>query len=156
MRLEIVDTPPQDQRAHYKSVRKRLTGYRRGATPKPVQTAVPISWTYGGVTAQGNVISFDFRAVTMSEIIAAVCEFYEVSGNDLVSSCRQARIVYPRQVAIYLCRELTPRSFPLIGKMFGGRDHTTALYAWRKIGALVKTDERMCDEIDVLIRKIRS
>jgi hypothetical protein len=156
MRLEIVDTPPKDQRAHYRSVRSRLTGFRRGAAPKPVETAVPISWTYGGMTAQGNVISFDFRSVTISEIIAAVCGFYKISGNDLVSACRQARIVYPRQVAMYLCRELTPKSFPLIGRMFGGRDHTTALHAWRKISELVKTDERMCDEIDVLIRKIKS
>lgn len=153
MHLEIVDTPPKDQRGHYKLVRKRLIMGERKLPPQIPVTK--ITWTFGSTTATGNIISFDFRAITISEIIAAVCDFYRISGNDLVSACRAAEIVYPRQVAIYLSRELTPKSFPLIGKMFGNRDHTTALHAWRKIKKLVETDERMADEIAILIKKVR-
>lgn len=154
MRLEIADTPPPDQRGHYKLVRKRLFG---GGQRKVLSPSIPvprISWTFGAITASGNVISFGFQAITLGRIIEAVCEFYNVNENDLKSACRLARIVYPRQVAMYLCRELTPKSFPLIGRVFG-RDHTTALHAWRKISAMVEDDERMADEIAILIRMVR-
>lgn len=156
MRLQIVDAPPSDQRAHYKVVRNRLFGGQRKVPRLSPSIPVPrISWTFGAVTATGNVISFGFQTVTMAQIIDAVCEFYNVNENDLKSACRAAKIVYPRQVAMYLCRELTPKSFPLIGRIFGGRDHTTALHAHRKITARVEDDERMADEIAILIRKVR-
>jgi chromosomal replication initiation ATPase DnaA len=156
MRLQVVDTPPSDQRAHYKSVRNRLFGGQRRVPKLSPSIPVPrISWTFGTTTATGNIISFGFQTVTIARITDAVCEFYNINDNDLKSACRAAKIVYPRQVAMYLCRELTPKSFPLIGRVFGGRDHTTALHAWRKISALVEDDERMADEIAILIRRVR-
>lgn len=156
MRLEIVDTPPKDQAAHYKSVRRRLTGFRRGHTPKPVNTVVPISWTFGNITATGNVISYDFSRVRMGEIIEAVCEFYKLTHMELVSHRRTQNLTYARQVAMYLARELTPKSYPEIGRMLGNRDHSTVIHGAKKIARLTEIDARMCDEIDILIRKIKS
>ena len=157
MRLEIVDTKATARELVQiqKAARRRLrsdAGIRKALPP-----AIPvtkISWTFGNTTVTGNVIAYDFSAVTVAQVIAAVCEFYEVSQMDLVSDRRTARVVYPRHIAMYLARELTPKSFPLIGRMMGGRDHTTALHGWRRIKAMLETDERMADEIEILMRKI--
>jgi hypothetical protein len=79
----------------------------------------------------------------------AVIERYPaVTLNDLKSARREAAVVRPRQIAMYLAKELTTRSLPDIGRRFGGRDHTTVLHAVRKIGALVKKDPALAAEIE--------
>lgn len=75
------------------------------------------------------------------KIQRAVCADYGVSMNDLVSSRRTADIVRPRQVAVYLCRRLTVKSLPEIGRKFGGRDHTTMIAAIRRIERLIASDQ---------------
>lgn len=72
---------------------------------------------------------------TVERIQRAVCRKYGVTLNDMKSERRTQNIVEPRQVAMYLCKELTGRSYPEIGRRFGGRDHTTAIHAVRKIAA---------------------
>src|SRR5208282_4802197 len=67
---------------------------------------------------------------TISEIQAATCRHFGLSSDELLSSTRTARVAWPRQVAMYLARELTGESLPAIGRHFGGRDHTTVLHAW--------------------------
>jgi hypothetical protein len=79
----------------------------------------------------------------IEQIQSAVCERYNVTMADLSSIRRTANVVRPRQVAMYLCRELTLRSLPEIGRRFGMRDHTTVLHATRKIHALRATDEEL-------------
>jgi chromosomal replication initiator protein len=74
---------------------------------------------------------------SIGDIKAAACEQFGVSSDELVSAARTARLAWPRQVAMYLARELTQESLPAIGREFGGRDHTTVLHAWRR------TEERM-------------
>lgn len=86
----------------------------------------------------------------ISTIQRAVTKHYGITLLDLVSDRRTAVTVLPRQVSIYLSREMTPRSFPFIGKHHGGRDHTTALSAWRKIGRLMETDAEMRATIEKL------
>jgi chromosomal replication initiation ATPase DnaA len=76
-------------------------------------------------------------------IQAIVATFYNVTRGDLCSARRTANIVVrPRQIAMYLAKEMTPFSLPQIGHHFGGRDHTTVLHAVRKIGAMVFADKR--------------
>lgn len=75
------------------------------------------------------------------KIQRAVCADYGVSMNDLVSARRTADIVRPRQVAVYLCRRLTVKSLPEIGRKFGGRDHTTMIAAIRRIERLIADDQ---------------
>ena len=74
------------------------------------------------------------------EIKIAICEHFGLRLSDMTSSRRDRHIARPRQLAMYLCRELTDRSLPEIGRLFGGRDHTTVLYARRKILRLFETD----------------
>ena len=78
---------------------------------------------------------------SIGEIQAAACTHFGISGEELVSSARSARIAWPRQVAMYLARELTSESLPVIGRQFGGRDHTTVLHACRRTAARIEADE---------------
>lgn len=86
--------------------------------------------------------------VRIETIQIAVTRLYGVSRIDLLSSRRSADVVRPRQVAMYLAKTLTLRSLPEIGRLFGGRDHTTVLHAVRKIKALVTMDTAVAGEVE--------
>jgi chromosomal replication initiator protein len=74
-----------------------------------------------------------------------------------MSSARRSRAVArPRQVAMYLSKQLTSRSLPEIGRAFGGRDHTTVMHAVRKIEELVKTDSAFAEDVELLTRMLES
>jgi chromosomal replication initiator protein len=81
------------------------------------------------------------EASSISEIQAAVGAHFGLSPAELLSTTRAARIAWPRQVAMYLARELTGESLPAIGRHFGGRDHTTVLHACRRASARLEDDE---------------
>lgn len=68
---------------------------------------------------------------------------YGVSSSDLESVCRKRQFALPRQYAMYLCRSMTKCSYPQIGRMFGNRDHTTVLFAFRKVQRLLQHDPNM-------------
>ena len=91
--------------------------------------------------------------VTIDEIQKKTAEYYKLDLRELHSARRARRVARPRQVAMYLARELTSRSLPDIGRRFGGRDHTTVLHACRRIEALCKTDPVFQQEVDFL-RKV--
>jgi len=95
------------------------------------------------------------RRPTVAEVQGAACEFFRISPDELLSPARTARISWPRQVAMYLARELTGESLPSIGRQFGGRDHTTVLHAWRRTSARIASDgdsreavEKLCNALD--------
>jgi chromosomal replication initiator protein len=92
--------------------------------------------------------------ISVGEIQAAACEHFGVSSEELLSTARTARVAWPRQVAMYLSRELTGESLPSIGRHFGGRDHTTVLHAWRRTTARIADDastreavEKLCGQL---------
>lgn len=80
------------------------------------------------------------RRPKIEEIQRCTADEFGCTRDDIICARRTADIVLPRQVAVYLCKELTLKSFPEIGRMFGGRDHTTALSSFRKIERLLVTD----------------
>ncbi len=91
---------------------------------------------------------------SVGEIQAAACQHFGLTTEELLSTARTARIAWPRQVAMYLARELTGESLPSIGRHFGGRDHTTVLHAWRRTTARIADDEtsrkaveKLCSEL---------
>jgi hypothetical protein len=84
-----------------------------------------------------------------------VCDHYGISHNDLVCKRRTMNIVLPRQVAMYLCKTLTPHSLPKISARFGGRDHTTALSNVRKIERLMGIDPELAKTLEILTAKIK-
>lgn len=71
--------------------------------------------------------------LTIAEIQTAVADFYHLPVSEMTSARRNREIAGPRQVAMFLARELTPKSFPDIGRRFGDRDHTTVLHAVRQV-----------------------
>jgi chromosomal replication initiator protein len=80
------------------------------------------------------------RANTVREIQEHTCEAFGLTLDDLVSSSRAARVSWPRQLAMYLARELTDATLPAIGRQFGGRDHATVLYAVRRASERIAAD----------------
>lgn len=105
------------------------------------------SWTTDGTNK---------RAVTAKSILTTICDFYDVTLSDLVGSCREKRLVNPRQIAMYLMREELRSSFPGIGQEMGGRDHTTAMHACSKIGKEVENNERLRQEIALIKQRLYS
>lgn len=88
------------------------------------------------------------------DVQRAVAKFYNVPRTDILSARRTAPIVRPRQVAMYLAKTLTLRSFPELGRRFGGRDHTTVLHAVRKITNIIEQNPQLADEISCISRTL--
>jgi chromosomal replication initiator protein len=95
------------------------------------------------------------RPVSLTAIQREVCRYYNLSNADLVGSKRSQAIVYPRQIAMYLSRELTDLSLPKIGEGFGGRDHTTVMHATAKIQKLMSEQRQVYTEIQQLTNSIK-
>lgn len=95
------------------------------------------------------------RPISISTIQRETCRFYGVSHAELVGSKRSQNIVYPRQVAMYLSRELTDMSLPKIGEEFGGRDHTTVMHANDKIRKLMSEKRDVYNQIQQLTNSVK-
>src|SRR3954452_24330057 len=95
------------------------------------------------------------RSITIEQIQSAVCEWFHISLAELRGDKRSQAIVFPRQVAMYLSRELTDSSLPKIGARFGGRDHTTVLHAVSKITRLLKEDREAFNLVQELTTRIK-
>jgi chromosomal replication initiator protein len=89
-----------------------------------------------------------------AEVQAAVCKHFGLDADDLLSSSRSPRVAWPRQLAMYLARELTGRSLPAIGRDFGGRDHTTVLHACRRTAARLEDDRVAREAVDNVRRAL--
>jgi chromosomal replication initiator protein len=87
---------------------------------------------------------------TISEIRSATCQHFELSEDELLSSSRTSRIAWPRQLAMYLSRELTGASLPTIGREFGGRDHTTVMHACRRASSRLDSDADSREAVEKL------
>ena len=92
------------------------------------------------------------RKVLIEDIQRMVSSHFNISKSDLVSQRRTRAIVRPRQIAMYLCKTMTPRSLPEIGKRFGGRDHTTVIHAVQKVEQLMTEDNNFSDDVELLQR----
>jgi chromosomal replication initiator protein len=119
-----------------------LTG--RPLTAELAQEVLKTLYPRAGATA---------RPSTVGEIQSAVVEHFGLAAGELLSSARTARISWPRQVAMYLARELTGESLPAIGRQFGGRDHTTVLHAWRRTAKRIAQDAGAREAVDKLCRE---
>jgi chromosomal replication initiator protein len=95
------------------------------------------------------------RRITVDEIQKTVAEHFTLKQADLLSERRTRSVARPRQIAMYLCKQHTTRSYPDIGRRFGGRDHTTVLHGVRKIEELIAQDEQIARDVEALTRKLR-
>ncbi|MCX7017895.1 MAG: chromosomal replication initiator protein DnaA [Candidatus Sumerlaeota bacterium] len=104
----------------------------------------------------GNLIENEpRRSIDIDAIIEEVCQYFELRRVDLLGSSRVKRFSAPRHIAQYLARKLTTLSYPEIALKFGGRDHTSVLYAFRKIEGVMQHDENMKSLINYLNKRIR-
>jgi chromosomal replication initiator protein len=101
-----------------------------------------------------DMINSFARQISIENIQRTVSEYYKMRTSDLVSAKRSRMIARPRQVAMTLAKELTDHSLPEIGEAFGGKDHTTVLYATRKIGELRESDQRLAEDYNNLLRTL--
>jgi chromosomal replication initiator protein len=103
-----------------------------------------------------DILRASDRKLTIEEIQRKVAEHYNVRLSDLIGPKRLRTIARPRQVAMYLAKQLTSRSLPEIGRRFGGRDHTTIMHGVRKIEELMTLDSQLADDLQLLKRLLQS
>lgn len=102
----------------------------------------------------GNIIQERESACSIEAIQKTVARFYKLNVSDLKSPKRLKSLAYPRQIAMYLCKKLVRASFPEIGGKFGGKDHTTVMYACKKIEQLLEKDQNLRREISIIEKSI--
>lgn len=103
-----------------------------------------------------TIIQSPNRTANPKKILQAVAEFYDLREKDILALSRKKEVVRPRQIAMYLLREELKGSYPFIGKRFGGKDHTTAIYACEKISKELQVSEVLVDEIALIRQRIYS
>jgi chromosomal replication initiator protein len=103
-----------------------------------------------------DILRASDRKLTIEEIQRKVAEHYNIRLSDMIGPKRLRNIARPRQVAMYLSKQLTPRSLPEIGRRFGGRDHTTIIHGVRKIEELMSTDSQLSDDLLLLRRLLQT
>jgi len=101
-----------------------------------------------------NLASSPSRTVNAKKIIQIVADFYDLKERDLMSISRKKEIVKPRQIAMFLLRRELKASFPFIGRRFGGKDHTTAIYAYEKIAKEIDGNENLDEEIELIKQRL--
>jgi chromosomal replication initiator protein len=102
-----------------------------------------------------DILRSSDRKLSIEEIQRKVAEHYNIRLSDMIGPKRLRNIARPRQVAMYLSKQLTPRSLPEIGRRFGGRDHTTIMHGVRKIEELMSTDSQLSDDLQLLRRLLQ-
>ncbi len=102
-----------------------------------------------------DLLSIQNRQVSVENIQKTVADFYKIKVADMYSKKRPASIARPRQIAMYLAKEMTQKSLPEIGDNFGGRDHTTVLHAVRKIGGERQKNSELNQQLHVLEQTLK-
>jgi len=99
-----------------------------------------------------EVVRVNTKNINVNDIIKTVSEFFEISPADLISKCKKKEVVEPRQIAMYLLREITNSSYPFIGEKLGKRDHTTVIHACDKISKEINQNPVLNQKI-ILIKE---
>ncbi|MDK3017703.1 chromosomal replication initiator protein DnaA [Pseudodonghicola flavimaris] len=103
-----------------------------------------------------DVLRASERKITIEEIQRKVSEYYNIRLSDIIGPKRLRSYARPRQVAMYLCKQLTSRSLPEIGRRFGGRDHTTVMHGVRRIEELRNSDGQIAEDVEILRRALEA
>lgn len=107
-------------------------------------------------SALKKIISIPQKPVSYQKVIQAVAEFYDLKEKEIYIPTRRKEIVKPRQIAMYLLRDLLKYSFPFIGRKFQGKDHTTTIYAFAKISKEIESNEILNEEINLIKQRLCS
>ncbi|MFA5261221.1 MAG: chromosomal replication initiator protein DnaA [Candidatus Omnitrophota bacterium] len=107
-------------------------------------------------TVLKDTISSANKKIDTAEIVSSVCKYFSVTHEEIISGRRKKELVLPRQIAIYLIREQTTKSLPEIGKIMGGKDHTTIMHAEKKISELLKIDKYVKESVENIRQSLLS
>jgi chromosomal replication initiator protein len=110
----------------------------------------------GTQEALSDLLRAHDRRVTIQEIQKRVAEHYHIRVSDMSSARRARNVARPRQVAMYLAKQLTQRSLPEIGRQFGNRDHTTVMHACARIAELMERDAGFHEDVELLRRMLET
>jgi chromosomal replication initiator protein len=102
-----------------------------------------------------DVLAAGERTITIDEIKREVAAYFGIKVADLASKRRTQNLVYPRQIAMHICRQLTSSSLPVIGKMFGGRDHSTVIHSLKLVEQRLKTSVEVNTTIETIVRRVQ-
>ncbi|MFW2829996.1 chromosomal replication initiator protein DnaA [Sphingomonas sp. ID0503] len=176
----VADVNPADFELRLNIISKKLEAMPNVAVPPEVVTFLAkrisanvrelegaLHRVVAYATLTGRTIDIDFatttladllrasqRRITIDEIQRTVADHYRIRQAEMTSARRAREVARPRQVAMYLSKQLTPRSLPEIGRRFGGRDHTTVIHAVRQIEKLRQTDAEMDADVRLLMRRL--
>lgn len=142
--------------AHFDKSIRELEGALTRVVAQSKLMGYPISMDLA-MNALGNLAQTqDTRVVTPSVIIDTVAHGFGIDPKEILSKKRNREIAVPRQVAIYICRELTELSYPAIGREFGGRDHTTVMHSCDKVTEQMQSDFAFKKRVEELIGQVKS
>lgn len=130
---------------------RELEGALRRLSANSQFRGEPITLEFSKETLK-DLLALQDKLVTIENIQKVVAEYYKIRMNELVSKKRTRSVARPRQVAMSLAKELTGHSLPEIGSAFGGRDHTTVIHAYRKVDELRRSDRKIDEDMNNLLR----
>ena len=176
----VADVNPADFELRLNIVTKKLEASPHVSMPREVVTFLAkriasnvrelegaLNRVIAYATLRGRTIDVDFveetltdvlranqRRITIDEIQRKVSDHFRIRHAEMLSARRASEVARPRQVAMYLAKQLTPRSLPEIGRRFGGRDHTTVIHAVRQIEKLRAADAELDADVRLLMRQL--
>ncbi len=172
LRLGILQQKIEAQRVHYPGIAiapgvLEFLAHRISSNVRVLEGALTRLFAFASLVGRevtmdlvqdclADILRASDRKVTVDEIIRKVADHYNVRLSDILSQRRNRAIARPRQVGMYLTKMLTAKSLPEIGRHFGGRDHTTVLYAVRKIETLRAVDNQINEDIELLRRALEA
>ena len=139
---------------HIKSSIRELEGALTKLSAFSKLSHTPITVEFAEQTLKYLISPDAKKEITPELIIQTVADHFNVKYDDLLSSKRTADIVHPRQIAMYLCRQMTTAPLQAVGKALGNRDHTTVIHGAEKIAQEVVKNDSMRNTIDIIIKKI--
>ena len=139
---------------HIKSSIRELEGALTKLSAFSKLSHTPITVEFAEQTLKDLISPDAKKEITPELIIQTVADHFNVKYDDLLSSKRTADIVHPRQIAMYLCRQMTTAPLQAVGKALGNRDHTTVIHGAEKIAQEVVKNDSMRNTIDIIIKKI--
>ncbi|KIC21029.1 chromosomal replication initiator protein DnaA [Leisingera sp. ANG-Vp] len=172
LRLGILQTKVQQQRETYPDLRiadgvLEFLAHRISTNVRVLEGALTRLFAFASLVGReidmdltqdclADVLRASERKITVEEIQRKVSEYYNIRMSDIIGPKRLRSYARPRQVAMYLCKQLTSRSLPEIGRRFGGRDHTTVMHGVKRIEELKLTDGQIAEDVEMLRRALEA
>jgi len=172
LRLGILQSKVQNYRLQYPSLQLddgilEFLAHRISTNVRVLEGALTRLFAFASLVGQpitmeltqdclADVLRASDRKISIEEIQRKVAEHYNIRLSDLIGPKRVRNFARPRQVAMYLCKQLTARSLPEIGRRFGGRDHTTVMHGVKRIEELRTQDSQIADDVELLRRALEA